>query len=110
MWARSDFLGGWVFSRGTRDIHKSVIDVDYELLDVTSVKRGPRGDYPAICRHSGFWDRDEYVTAVTTLAATVPAVPPSDGPAGRVPSIGAAPGINSKPEAAESNPPMPTTL
>jgi hypothetical protein len=73
-------------SRGTHDIRKSVIDVDYELRDVTSLNRERRGDYPAICRHSGFWDRDEYVSAIAILAATVPATTsPPDRPGGRVP-------------------------
>jgi hypothetical protein len=84
-----------VFSRGTRDIRKSVIDVDYEMLDVTSLNPGRRGDCPPICGHSGFWDREVYVSAITTLATTVPATAsPPDRPGGRVPPSGATPVIN----------------
>lgn len=100
MWARTDYLGGWVFTPVDRDIDSALTEVDYRLLDVTSLDAGPRGDEPAICGHSGFWKRDEYNDAVKALAAAVrPAsVPLFDGRAGAASPAATARGADTKTE------------
>lgn len=48
--------------------------VDCRILDAAKLIREPRGSYPPICGHSGFWTRDEFDYAVRRLLGS-----PNDG-------------------------------
>ncbi|WP_233213698.1 hypothetical protein [Mycobacterium hubeiense] len=64
LWAHSDPIGSWVTNDLDRGMHAALRGVDFRLLDVESLARGPDGSYPPICGHSGFWERPEYRDAM----------------------------------------------
>ena len=68
LWALTDPIGSWVLTADNVTMADGLQKVDCRLLDVASLDREPRGDYPPICGHSGFWTRPEYPQAVGILA------------------------------------------
>ncbi len=71
LWALTDPIGSWVFTDGNVELADALQTVDCRLLDVTGLDREPRGNYPPICGHSGFWARPEYPAAVGILATAL---------------------------------------
>jgi len=53
----SDPIGSWLFNYDNAHMTDDLETLDCRLLDVTSLDREARGDYPPIYGHSGFWTR-----------------------------------------------------
>jgi hypothetical protein len=70
LWAHTDPIGGWVFSKSETLIERDPSAVDRWLRDAASALPS-NGTYPPICLHSGFWLRDEYVLNVYVLAGQI---------------------------------------
>jgi hypothetical protein len=67
LWALTDPIGSWLLVNDNADMTDAPETLDCRLLDVTSLDREARGDYPPICEHSGYWTRPEYHNAVSLL-------------------------------------------
>jgi hypothetical protein len=80
LWALTDPIGSWLLLNDNHDMTDAPQKLDCRLLDVTSLDREARGDYPPICGHSGFWTRPEYHNAVSLLAGTLERRPHPDSP------------------------------
>ncbi len=80
LWALTDPIGSWALTDGNVVMADALKKVDCRLLDVTSLDREPRGNYPPICGHSGFWTRPEYHEAVGILADALERRSPPDFP------------------------------
>ena len=75
LWALTDPIGSWVFADANTALADAPRTVDCRLRDVIGLDREPRGNYPPICGHSGFWTRPEYPAAVRLLAEVLGARP-----------------------------------
>src|SRR4029079_17666936 len=85
LWAYTDPIGGWVFDEGSTDCSTIVGPVDRRLRDTERLEPID-GAYPPICRHSGFWERDEYKRAVQLVAVRpVEKEPPPSAEAAAMP-------------------------
>jgi hypothetical protein len=71
LWALTDPIGSWLLVNDNAVMADAPEKLDCRLLDVTSLDREARGDYPPICRHSGFLTRPEYHNAVSILAGAL---------------------------------------
>ncbi|HYB35322.1 MAG TPA: hypothetical protein VEF72_05780, partial [Mycobacterium sp.] len=80
LWALTDPIGSWLHILDKADMTDGRETLDCRLLDVTSLDREARGDYPPICGHSGFWTRPEYHNAVSLLAGALKRRRPPDSP------------------------------
>lgn len=67
LWAPTDPIGSWVLDKSNRTIVDAPATVDCRICDVTGLHPQPRGSYPPICGHSGFWARDEFGDAAELL-------------------------------------------
>jgi hypothetical protein len=80
LWALTDPIGSWLLNSDNTDMTNPLEILDCRLLDVTSLDREARGDYPPICGHSGFWTRPEYHNAVSLLVGALERRPHPDSP------------------------------
>lgn len=84
LWALTDPIGSWVFDQSTvylggdpepKPMVDMIADVDCRIFDVMQlVPRAGLYDVSstaAICGHSGFWNRGEYIKAVCALQTLV---------------------------------------
>jgi hypothetical protein len=71
LWALTDPIGSWVLDNQNTKMTDTLNTVDCRILDAASLDREPRGSYPPICGHSGFWTRDEFDSAVSLLLGSL---------------------------------------
>lgn len=82
MWALTDPIGGWIFTKGFGKPPPKTPDsriVDRRLADAEALEPVD-GQYPPICGHSGFWTRFEYRQSLNDLANRI--IVPAPAPAG----------------------------
>ncbi|MDG4668410.1 hypothetical protein [Mycobacterium sp. 236(2023)] len=82
LWAHTDPIGGWVFDPAwvyfldkdkTRSMPDALAKGDCRILDLPQQAVDPYAMRPdgEICRHGGFWERDDFTQAVTALQGQV---------------------------------------